>query len=92
MNDRQRHQITRLALMGLLAFGFAACGGAEIGESCDEAGSTDECVDNAVCTNEDGRASCRRICAEHTDCPADHDCNGVSGTNIKSCQPEKAVK
>lgn len=92
MNGSQRHQITRLALMGLLAFGLAACGGAEIGESCDEAGSTDECVDHAVCTNEDGYAACRLICAEHADCPAGHDCNGVSGTNIKSCQPDKPAK
>ena len=32
-------------------------GGAEIGESCDEHGSTDECVDQAVCTKEDGRGT-----------------------------------
>lgn len=67
-----------------------ACGGAELGESCDDQGSTDECVDDAVCTNEDEGAACRALCDAHEDCPAGHDCNGVSNTSLKSCQPEKA--
>lgn len=82
-------QLTRLALLVALASAFTACGGAEVGESCDEAGSTDECVDDAICTNEDGRAVCRILCAEQVDCPVDHSCNGVSGSNLKSCQPVK---
>jgi hypothetical protein len=66
-----------------------ACGGAEIGESCDDVGSADECVDDAVCTNEEGDASrCRAICKDEEDCPTGHGCNGVSGTSTKSCQPD----
>jgi hypothetical protein len=67
---------------------LSACGGAEIGESCDDVGSTDECVDGAVCTNEDRGARCRSLCEEQNDCPADHSCNGISGTSRKSCQPD----
>ena len=71
----------------LLALG---CGGADVGEECDEAGKTDECVDGAVCTNEEGdRSRCRLLCKDKVDCSDGHDCNGVSGTNLKSCQPAK---
>ena len=68
----------------------AACGGADIGESCDEPGSTDECVDDAVCTNEDGdRSACRALCDEHEDGPDSHSCNGISNSSLKSCQPDE---
>ena len=76
-----------LLFCGLLSFG--ACGGAEIGEPCDDVGSGDECVDGAVCTNESGDALvCRLACNEQEDCPEGHDCNGVSNTNVKTCQPK----
>jgi hypothetical protein len=68
-----------------------ACGEGEIGDACDEPGSTDECVDDAVCTNEnsdsDDENVCRQLCEEQEDCPDDLNCNGVSGSNLKSCQP-----
>lgn len=75
-------------LLLLLLLPLTACGGAEIGESCDDVGSTDECVDHAVCTNEDDASACRALCEEHEDCPPAHSCNGVSGNNLKSCQPD----
>jgi hypothetical protein len=68
------------------------CGGAELGESCDDEGSTDECVDDAVCTNEDQGAACRALCDIKEDCPAGYDCNGVSSTSLKSCQPDDLKK
>jgi len=81
------------AFLGPLAIVFTmltlACGGSEVGEECDEAGSTDECEDGAVCTNEDAGAVCRLLCKETVECPAQHACNGVSGTSLKSCQPDK---
>lgn len=68
-----------------------ACGGAEIGEACDEVGSADECVDGALCTNEDGdKAACRLRCDEQEDCSSGQDCNGVSNSSAKTCQPKKA--
>lgn len=89
MNIQLLRQRLTLAFF-FAAFSFAAaCGGTEIGEDCDDVGSADECVDNAVCTNEEGdSSSCRQTCAEHEDCPADHSCNGISGTSAKSCQPD----
>jgi hypothetical protein len=78
---------TFAALLLLLACG---CGGADIGEACEDEGSTDDCVDDAICTNESGdRAVCRQLCEQHEDCPENHDCNGVTGTSLKSCQPTK---
>ncbi len=76
-----------LHLCALLA--VVACGGeADVGESCDTAGSTDECVGGAVCTNDSGGSRCRRICQDDAQCAPTEACNGVSGTNIKSCQPK----
>jgi hypothetical protein len=76
-----------IAVAALIA--ASACGGADIGESCDDVGSTDECVDDAICTNEsDDHAACRALCEEQADCPADHGCNGISGSSRKSCQPD----
>ena len=68
---------------------LVACGGADLGEDCDDVGRTGECVSMAVCTNESGdRSVCREICEEHEDCPMGYSCNGVSGTSTKSCQPD----
>jgi hypothetical protein len=81
------------AFLGSMAMVLAAltlaCGSAEVGEECDEAGSTDECEDGAICTNEESGAVCRALCKETEECPAQHACNGVSGSNLKSCQPDK---
>jgi hypothetical protein len=68
---------------------LVACGSAEVGEECDDAGETDECEDDAICTNEDSGAVCRWLCDETSMCAAGHTCNGVSGSNLKSCQPDK---
>ncbi|HEY3493032.1 MAG TPA: hypothetical protein VGK73_00025 [Polyangiaceae bacterium] len=72
----------------VLASLVGACGKADIGEACDDVGKEDECVDGAVCTNQDDGAACRRLCDDQDECPAGESCNGVSGTNLKSCQPE----
>jgi hypothetical protein len=70
----------------------AGCGSAEIGEECDDVGQSDECEDGAICTNEESGGVCRGVCAETADCPTGHTCNGVSGTNVKSCQPDELKK
>lgn len=74
----------------VLLFLLAACGGkGELGESCDQAGGADQCVDGAVCTNlSDGALTCLKMCTVQEDCLANENCNGVSGTSIKSCQPK----
>jgi hypothetical protein len=68
------------------------CSSAKIGEECDDIGKSDECEDGALCTNEANGGICRAICTETIDCPAGHTCNGVSGTNVKSCQPDVSKK
>ena len=79
---------TRWSLLAALLLAVPACGESEIGEECDTAGSQDDCEGGALCTNEGGGAVCRALCAEQDDCPPGHACNGVSGTNLKSCQPD----
>jgi hypothetical protein len=67
------------------------CGPTEVGDDCDEVGDPDECEDGAICTNvsdSNNDGVCLWICDNNDHCPADHECNGVSGTNTKSCQPK----
>lgn len=60
-----------------------------VGDVCDKSGSTDGCVSGAICSNSStGTAYCRKTCVEQTDCAATESCNGVSGSNLKSCQPK----
>jgi len=73
----------------LIAILLGGCGGADIGEECDDTGSTDECVDGAICDTVEGdRAVCLALCDDSDDCEADEDCNGVSGSNLKACHPD----
>ncbi|MBM4356911.1 MAG: hypothetical protein FJ096_02270 [Deltaproteobacteria bacterium] len=77
-----------LALGSLLA--FAACSdGTPIGEPCDAPGTTDECVDGAVCTNESSseRNLCRLLCDDQEDWPDGYQCSGITNGNLKSCKP-----
>ena len=65
------------------------CGRGDVGEACDKSGDPDECVDEAICTKEsETSTTCRRRCTDDAQCPATEKCNGVSATNIKSCQPK----
>lgn len=77
-------------LLGIVALALVGCGTADVGEECDGAGSTDDCVDGAICTNGSDLNVCRVICEEDSDCnePAEG-CNGVTSSSIKSCQPKK---
>lgn len=77
------------ALLMALAFSLSACASAELGEECDTAGEVDECVDDAICTNSSDGNVCRKVCTKDDSCAADEECNGVSGSTTKSCQPKK---
>ena len=69
------------------------CNTAAIGgyctKACTTSGSTTQCPEGAVCDAISGTAiSCVKICKVSTDCRADQDCNGISGSNIKACKPK----
>jgi hypothetical protein len=72
--------------LGFLALLVSGCG-AKIGETCKTAGS-DECESGAICTNDSTALTCRKTCTTDAECASTEQCNGVSGTNIKSCQPK----
>jgi hypothetical protein len=77
----------RLIATIIFSLALIGCGASEIGEDCDTAGSEDDCVDGAICTNEEGDINrCREICERHEDCELGESCNGISGSSIKSCQ------
>ena len=48
----------------------------------------DECETGAVCTNVSDALTCRKVCTDQTQCASTENCNGVSGTSTKSCQPK----
>jgi hypothetical protein len=84
--SRLRWFVPAACLLALMT----GCGKPDVGEECDEAGKDGECADDAICTNEDDdKAVCRALCIEQEDCPAGYACNGVSNTNLKSCQPDE---
>ena len=73
----------------LIVLALSACGGAEIGEECESSSSTDECVDNTICTREATQTVCRKQCDDQDDCPTGTSCNGVPEGSGKSCQPDE---
>jgi hypothetical protein len=80
----------RLSTLLGVALAAAACASSapDVGEKCDKAGDVAACVETALCTNETGGAlTCRKRCTVQTDCASTEACNGVSGSNLKSCQP-----
>lgn len=78
-----------IAAMMLLCTG---CASAELGESCEKPGSADECVDGAICTNDGDANVCRKACGDDSECESGEQCNGITGTNTKSCQPKTSKK
>ncbi len=71
----------------LFVSAIAACGSNDIGDSCDKEGSTDDCVDNAVCQkNKAGAIVCAKLCTDKNQCSSNLDCEGVSGSNLKACR------
>jgi hypothetical protein len=63
----------------LLALTIGACAEGEIGDACDEVGSTDECVDGAICAPTDGDSGvCAGLCDTQTDCNAEDTCTAVT--------------
>jgi hypothetical protein len=81
-----------LAALGLTLF-LAACGGeGALGESCDTPAGEGECEAGSICTNMTGGDNvCRKVCADQSQCSAGENCNGVSGSSTKSCQPQSAT-
>ena len=66
----------------------SGCGGESIlGESCDTSGSLVECEAGTICTMLEGSSTCYKLCVDQTDCPVGWNCNGITGSILKSCQP-----
>lgn len=78
---------TRFLFLLLSTLALAACsGGAGIGQACGSVGSPDECVANAVCTDEPDGNVCREICMQDTDCDPAYFCDSVPGSADQTCQ------
>lgn len=70
-----------------LAFVMGCSGAAALGEECDEEGADGECEDGAVCAKDTSDTPmCLKQCTEQSDCAADEECNGVTGSSLKACR------
>jgi len=79
----------RIFLMVATAAFLVGCGKPKVGESCKTAGDASLCESTAMCTNNaSGTATCRTICTDNAQCATTEQCNGISGSNIRSCQPK----
>ncbi len=80
--------VSTSAFLALAVTAYSGCGRSDLGESCDSSGATDECVDGAICTNLSGGGNvCRKSCTVQADRASNESCNGISNSNLKSCQP-----
>jgi hypothetical protein len=64
-----------------LAGGFCSRG-------CDLQGSIANCPDGTICSPFGDRLLCAPICQAQGDCREGYECNGLSGTEVKSCRPK----
>jgi hypothetical protein len=88
-----RRFLRHAVLSGVVMCGLLACDGRgrpggpdELGRPCDEPGEYEECGPDTVCSEELGDVLCLLECGEHEDCLPEERCEGVSGTDRKSCQ------
>jgi hypothetical protein len=51
-------------------------------------GSTDECVNGAICTFVGDGSECHQICELTTECPNKWICTGVSNSGLRACVPD----
>jgi hypothetical protein len=84
--------IHRIIALGFIAITLGACGGGvAIGAACTKENAVDECESGALCAKTASAAlQCQEICAAQTDCsnPDTHNCNGLTGSAQKVCQPK----
>ncbi len=83
---RMGHLVVSLIVVVVVA--LAACGGSDIGASCDEEGKVDNCQSTAVCArNKAGQLVCEKQCTNFGDCPANQECEVVPGfSGLKGCR------
>jgi hypothetical protein len=79
-----------------------AAGGCDKGLTCDTAvpggyctaacttpGVLTGCPEGALCDSISGSApTCTKICTEQSDCRSDLECNGATGSSVKTCKPK----
>ena len=53
---------------------------------CTLPGTQDDCPVNSLCTAFAGGSFCARICQNQSECRTGYTCNGVTGSNVKTCQ------
>ncbi|MDB4946324.1 MAG: hypothetical protein JWP97_5858 [Labilithrix sp.] len=71
----------------LVSVTVLACGGADVGESCDHEGKTDDCADDGVCgKNLSGSLVCMKQCSAFSDCSGNEECATLGYSSLKGCR------
>ncbi len=55
---------------------------------CSLEGSATDCPGGTICADHGGRLYCSQPCQTQTDCRAEYECNGVTGSSHKVCRPK----
>lgn len=72
----------------LVSLSVIACGGADIGESCDHEGKTDDCSDDGVCgKNLSNSLVCMKQCSSFSDCSSSEECVSLGYSSLRGCRP-----
>jgi hypothetical protein len=57
-------------------------------QPCVTPGIRSGCPDGALCDTLGSTPSCTRVCNIQQDCRADLECNGTTGSSLKTCKPK----
>lgn len=56
-------------------------------KGCSTPGSENECPGGTLCSTHNNQQLCAPVCQTKAECRADYECNGVTGTDKKTCRP-----
>ncbi|HYX92998.1 MAG TPA: hypothetical protein VE782_15635 [Myxococcaceae bacterium] len=57
-------------------------------KECTIEGQSDECPGGSLCATTGTRRLCSDVCTVQSDCRAEYECNGVTGSSAKVCRPK----
>lgn len=57
-------------------------------KGCAMLGSEQDCPGGTVCSPHNNQQLCAPICETKAECRADYECNGITGSDKKSCRPK----
>lgn len=57
-------------------------------KGCSAEGTSVDCPGGTVCASFAGALMCSAVCQQQSDCRAEYECNGLTGSSVKACRPK----